>query len=373
MKRLLIHAGLPKCGSTSLQFVLASYRAMLAERGIFYPDASAYAPQDELREDRSSLSHMGLVNALVGASSGREDNASRPLLEITVREFEESGLETLLLSSESFCMRAGRISPNLVQKLIGGYHVELVIFTRRADFWTISFYKEFVKNLKRRYAGTLPSFLAGEGGAGWVQEFSLSRSVEQLTGVFRPSRIHILPLDLGAGDSVGLFGQVLGVPLEGLKGDPAILVGRNLELHKHGLPINHSPSDAAILFLGACNRIHAARDGFREMSVSSVIVGREIKEKVPLRLLSSLHSARILRRAQQDYARLPEFVEMPVTSYAPVEDDPKLPSRQRLKWEEWHLVAECIRPLLGEAGNQELSAAASRFSTRAGYQNIMAV
>ncbi|MEI7056078.1 hypothetical protein WBG06_09715 [Nocardioides sp. CCNWLW239] len=91
MKSIVIHAGLPKTGTSAVQAFLNTHIEELARTGIHYPRHSV---------DTNGIS-AGNAGALM-ERSGHLFVASPREVATTLAEFEASGCHTLLLSSEAF-------------------------------------------------------------------------------------------------------------------------------------------------------------------------------------------------------------------------------------------------------------------------------
>ncbi|TQL70751.1 hypothetical protein FB381_4693 [Nocardioides albertanoniae] len=91
MKSIVIHAGLPKTGTSAVQAFLSSTNDRLAEAGIFYPRHTV---------DKNSIS-AGNAGSLMELS-GHLFVASPREVTKTLEDFDASGCHTLLLSSEAF-------------------------------------------------------------------------------------------------------------------------------------------------------------------------------------------------------------------------------------------------------------------------------
>lgn len=96
MRRAIVHIGLPRTGTTSLQHVLADARPGLAAAGILYP---ALTPRAEATPH---LSHQYLGEAL----DGRRPPAQRhELLQDLAAQLRASPASTVILSYEGLCRR----------------------------------------------------------------------------------------------------------------------------------------------------------------------------------------------------------------------------------------------------------------------------
>jgi hypothetical protein len=97
---LILHVGRHKTGSSSLQRLLGDKCDVLRQRGILYPRSGRVADQ-----------HMGLPAAALGGHPALPQEFTTDLEQLKVallREFEEEGSRTGLMSSEVFCELAFR-------------------------------------------------------------------------------------------------------------------------------------------------------------------------------------------------------------------------------------------------------------------------
>ncbi|TXM66654.1 hypothetical protein [Methylobacterium sp. WL120] len=97
MRRAIIHIGMPRTGSTSLQLVLATLRPRLAEAGLLYPDL---APEGA--RSGADVNHQGLGEAL----DGRRPRAERrTMLARLDRALADTDADTVILSYEDFSVQ----------------------------------------------------------------------------------------------------------------------------------------------------------------------------------------------------------------------------------------------------------------------------
>jgi len=92
VKKLLIHIGPPKTGTSAIQYWLNSNRSILSENGIYYPKHAL---------DKNKVSSGNLFSIFTLDEDNRLSLNNRKFNR-TLRKFERSGAQTLLLSSERF-------------------------------------------------------------------------------------------------------------------------------------------------------------------------------------------------------------------------------------------------------------------------------
>lgn len=164
MKKLIIHIGFAKTGSTSIQRFLASNRKLLLQKGVLYP----------LESDGRDDSYF-LYDLLY---CGKFKEAQQKLADY----FQESN--TVLLSSEFF--------PNCVDGFSaiteGVDEVKIICFVRRQDLWLESSYQQSVKGVNNPEMGKMVRGIT-ESATDYVHNFSKNsadwyRNIERWAAAF---------------------------------------------------------------------------------------------------------------------------------------------------------------------------------------------
>lgn len=129
--RYILHIGLPKTGSTSLQVALAANREVLRRHGLTYPETGIGGA--------NQAKHIGLSMVLNGAAPGDVG-----MTEDWIERFrtETAGTDTCILSSESFSRLE---KPEVVTSLIPRDRTLVVMYVREPVMQIASFYKERVR------------------------------------------------------------------------------------------------------------------------------------------------------------------------------------------------------------------------------------
>ncbi|MFD7073590.1 hypothetical protein ACFV9G_05225 [Nocardioides sp. NPDC059952] len=130
MKSIVVHAGLPKTGTSAVQAFFHTNTEKLARAGIFYPRHSV---------DKNGIS-AGNAGSLM-ERSGHLFVASAREVTRTLGEFEASGCHTLLLSSEAFLPELPGITELLPP------HARFVLYVRDPLAFLESDYNQRVKRL----------------------------------------------------------------------------------------------------------------------------------------------------------------------------------------------------------------------------------
>lgn len=143
MKKLFLHIGFYKTGSTSLQKNLAQNSSALAAQGICYP----FVPRSPFNQ---RWQHAPLAAAMPGrkldwllAGKGKSlDRAYRAMFE----HFEASGCGTLVLSSEGFCDQTmDENGLRWLQDKFSDFDITVIAYIRRQDAYFLSTYQELIK------------------------------------------------------------------------------------------------------------------------------------------------------------------------------------------------------------------------------------
>ncbi|GGR42785.1 hypothetical protein J2S40_004344 [Nocardioides luteus] len=147
MKSIVIHAGLPKTGTSAVQAWLHHNTEQLAAAGVFYPWHHL---------DKNGIS-AGNAGSLM-ERSGPRFVTSPTQIEGTLDDFEASGCHTMLLSSEAFLPEL----PRLAEAMPG--HARFVMYVRDPLAFLESDYNQRVKRIPQLHA------FVPESGAygGWL-------------------------------------------------------------------------------------------------------------------------------------------------------------------------------------------------------------
>lgn len=152
-RTIYIHAGLPKTGTTSIQVFLASHRKELLEQGFLYPEISLPADVSGLLGTEIFMPEVH--HSLAVSNSGRDavelalQKLGRDPWDIVREQFDTSGANNMILSSEMFAMEAK--SSNLGENLkrFGDCTIVIILLVRRTDRWAESLYLQRVLGNQR--------------------------------------------------------------------------------------------------------------------------------------------------------------------------------------------------------------------------------
>ncbi len=135
-RRLYLHIGMNKAGSSAIQRTLSAREKTLRAAGLLYP-----------RTGRSASQAHHLFSHVLGFSQGKPPSVrSRSQLENLgpklLAEADRRGCNTAIVSSEVFTNR-GDI--RLVREFFAGWDVRVVVYLRRHDHWWASCYSQGVR------------------------------------------------------------------------------------------------------------------------------------------------------------------------------------------------------------------------------------
>ncbi len=155
-KKLYIHIGLPKSGSTTIQNACVKYKEKLLEHGILYP--------------QPHLPHTGHIFFSEYANKGHDYHTSpRVLFEQLYAKMEKSPAHSVLISSESFCFE----SPTFLKRLTDKFEqVHIIYYVRNIFSYTNSLLQEAIKQPHAHsYNATLASIGFNDKLKIWIDTF----------------------------------------------------------------------------------------------------------------------------------------------------------------------------------------------------------
>jgi hypothetical protein len=132
MKKIFLHIGMDKTGTTAIQSFFNKNRALLKTKGLLYPETG---------ENR--VAHYELSGSL-GFFHGKKNIFPDPSTLSEKIATEISEFETIIFSSEFFMIPAN-IQP--VKHFFSDYDTKIIIYLRRHDTWWESVYNQAVKTV----------------------------------------------------------------------------------------------------------------------------------------------------------------------------------------------------------------------------------
>ena len=208
--RLIIHAGVHRTGTTSIQHLLEINRDTLAAHGVLYPLDYAPTPGGDPR--RAGANHQRLAWAL--AERTLSGHAARQWLEPLA-----AGFETVILSGEDFCAirNASFLGP-----LSEAFDIEAVFYLRRQDDYVNSWYNQHLRWPfdPRHWQQTPREFFDFSPKFYWLYYFDLLKNWSDLLGL---GKVRVRVLEKGqVTDVVSDFLELAGLASMPLKHGPVI-------------------------------------------------------------------------------------------------------------------------------------------------------
>jgi hypothetical protein len=310
--QLVIHAGIHRTGTTSLQRALARNRAALLARGVAYPGE---APN-----------HQALAWELVRGKSG-----AREVLALV----EAAGAPRVVLSGEDFAIHEDL---GWLAAVAARHDVRVVIYLRRQDHWLMSWYNQHVKwPFDREKSGMDPqAFLATLGDFHWLDYEKL---LGRWSAVLGQEGVEAAVLEKGqVEDATPDFLARAGIDPEGLDLD-AERVNDSLPVHMLEIARHLGLHE---LKGGKRTRVlNALREGLADRAPPgrvTTVYSPEERNRVLARFEASNRAA-----ARRFLGREALFLEPPPGPDAPYWRFPELPRDALL--DDW--VAPVVRALLG--------------------------
>jgi hypothetical protein len=342
MKRILLHAGLPKTGTTSIQDFLADEAAALAEARILYPRVRA-----DLREaGRARGIGIGWHSALTRLVSQQPGALAPGEWEAWQDEFarfaRDPGLDTLLLSQEGMLINRKPEGVSALLDALPEGKREVVLVLRPALGWLTSLYEQLVRG----------------GEAGPPETFKRAQAYLEkgFIGIIRTIRrqlpgadIRLLSFeDLSAGEGLlANFSREIGLP--------AALVERAAAAPRRNAGM---PQDM-VAVLRACNVAGTSLEGLVAIRAALARAARRRSGKAPRgSVFPPDMTAAILERYEADRAILKQRFGLSLRPETPP------PSRNALHLtaEDWQRLRAEAAPFLDATGATAWDAVAGRGS-----------
>lgn len=185
-KTVLIHIGMHKTGSTTIQHFLNNNRDLLRGKGILYPDTHGGAAHHLI----ASLTYADKSSRKAFPRHARNKYANEESwknhMRARIQDILSAPQDTVLLSSERFEFSA----PEELVSLFPDTSMRILVFVRRQDERIES---QFNQNLKRRLADTTELLRYHEKAA--VRDYDRLRHWEDVLGA---GNVIVLPFETGA-------------------------------------------------------------------------------------------------------------------------------------------------------------------------------
>lgn len=147
-KTFYLHVGMPKTGTSSIQYFLAKNKDLLLEKGLFYPNFFNEVT-NTLRVKIASGNGHTISRVLQDSETKTKNQSAARIMQLIKKNLMECGENNFLLSSEGLY----RIKDNYGTQLMEfankfGFQFKVIIYLRRQDLALTSMYNQKVKRSK---------------------------------------------------------------------------------------------------------------------------------------------------------------------------------------------------------------------------------
>lgn len=216
MKSAILHVGLQKTGTSSIQVMLAGSEKYLRSQGYIYPHLPACEAENNkvwvspFRHNILASTYADYVSAFQSLSTEQESIFWRNAAE---------GNESIILSAEDFSRQSNF---SKLSERLRNYETEIVLYVRRQDVFIESLYNQRNKILLQRGD---PSFLTESllteqdvfeflKSQNYVRVLNFARTLENLENYIKPTSVHVRTFDrnvLTGGDVCQDFAEILSL------------------------------------------------------------------------------------------------------------------------------------------------------------------
>jgi hypothetical protein len=293
-RRLVLHLGLWKTGTTTIQSFLRGHPDLLAEIGVHYPQVGPDNPDHPFFNPRPStdfmareVSHQFLGQELAGRR--RRMATDHPLWSTALRRIEDSGAQTAIISYEDFSAQVAHYHFGPIADRLKAFDVTGIIYLRPQEPWAVSLFAHFVRGA--RTSDPFARFVDGIG-----HRLVYSSLLDQIRGHIPLDRLVVR--DFEEAVRTGLIEDFFA-SLDLTNPIGTANPGRNVR--------NKSLPSWAVLFLLRCLQAPLPTGSLAE--VRKVLIGRAMNGRPPplrpgLDLASPEERARLRAMTRADAARL---------------------------------------------------------------------
>ncbi len=156
-RRLILHLGLPKTGTTSIQTFLRENPDFLAAHGVTYPDLAgersshpALAPSTLRRHPERNVNHDALAMEIrQGSRAADHPLVDAPLWSGVLGRIESGVAHTAIISYENFYQRPDLYRFDVLADSLSRFEITGLIYLRRQENWAVSLYAQTIKGATR--------------------------------------------------------------------------------------------------------------------------------------------------------------------------------------------------------------------------------
>ncbi len=181
-KRLILHIGMHKTGTSSVQRYFSRNRAVLRRMGVCYPKSIGASGERQPKHAAifDAISHeadFGACHPVLGPTAD--------LLDQTAMEIEAAPGKLGVLSAEGLSGERPVFAAALAG-LAARFETTVVIFVRRQDHWVESFYKQMVVSRDVRETRSFHEFVEADSTR---QHMDYARIIDWWRGAFEDVRV----------------------------------------------------------------------------------------------------------------------------------------------------------------------------------------
>jgi len=219
-RRIHVHIGAPKTGTTALQYYLYENRDLLRERGYLYPTGlhltMAKAHHPIYFAVSGTWWHPDFYYDITGDRLPQTAYRREYDIEDCLRElrFAAANSDNLIVSSEGF-FDLDEKGVKSLRDALSAYDVSVVLYLRRQDQFIEAMYRNFIVDSGARFQLPLDQYLNNE----YVEHCNYLQKVDLWAETFGMDRLNVIPYQsssLKEGDVIHDFLERIGLKTDGL-------------------------------------------------------------------------------------------------------------------------------------------------------------
>jgi len=195
-RRLILHVGQAKAGSTAIQNYLEAQREVLLCEGILFP--KSYFLRRNPFDPSRSPGHIGLIAAAKNSDLSELEH-----------EFQESSAHIVVMSCENLFADQPEATLQQIAHHLAGWDIQLIVVLRHPQRWIVSRYVEEIMSGNKLGEQTLVEFINAKPE--WLL---YGDRLDMLVRCFFPIRMQLLNYDAEAvgGGLIPAFLAAAGLP-----------------------------------------------------------------------------------------------------------------------------------------------------------------
>jgi hypothetical protein len=281
MKKLILHIGTYKTGTSYLQTVLASNRKSLSSKGIYYPSGSFVNHSVNFFP---LFDHRERLNAFTIAKFGQisKDEILANCKKYWIREFEKfksSNAHTFIISAELLCKLSEK-SICTMRDFIMPYfdEIKILCYARGVKSLLVSTIQELLKN----------GSISLDRAPAVIENFmDIKSTVQAYESAFGENQVVVRPFDKNRMRNHDLLCDFMHI----------ILPNRSIEMNLNHISSNTSLGHNSAVFLSEYNKVYPLHDKMGNLNVDRKPmiffqdIQQEYDKKIELKLPITLETA----------------------------------------------------------------------------------